>query len=237
MADRDRGREREADSSVEVRRPDGASRLAHALRTPLTSLELRLRKLREVAREAGTEELVTSTLADVREIQRLLDDALALGGASTLAGATERVPLASLLARVAERMSALAAERRVLLEPAGASPTGVAALCDARAVEQILVNLCDNAIRFSAPGRAVRLTAHGRGGRVVIEVSDRGAGIAEEDLERVLEPYFKVDRESRSSGLGLAIASELARAQGGRLSLASKPGSGTTVIVELERAP
>jgi two-component system sensor histidine kinase KdpD len=100
-------------------------------------------------------------------------------------------------------------------------------------IERALVNLLDNAARYS-DGAPVRIRAHAHGRRVLLRISDSGPGIAEPDLERIFEPFYR-GSESRGtgSGLGLAIARGFVEANGGRLRVESLPGQGTTFVVEL----
>ena len=106
---------------------------------------------------------------------------------------------------------------------------------DRRRVEQILLNLLQNAIEaLEGPGRvAVRILPLA-GDRVQVTVTDTGPGIPAEFLPRVTEPFFTTKRGG--TGLGLAIAARIMERLGGRLSVTSAPGAGTTFILELERA-
>jgi signal transduction histidine kinase len=102
-----------------------------------------------------------------------------------------------------------------------------------RATERILSNLLDNAVKFSPErdrGRA------GDAGMVEVLVENQGIGIPLAEQERVFEPFARLDREKPGAGLGLSIARELAEAQGGRLSLTSEPGRGSTFVLTLPRA-
>ena len=95
----------------------------------------------------------------------------------------------------------------------------------------MIINLVDNASKASTPGQTVELLAYGR----TIEVRDRGIGIAGEEIDRIVEPFYMVDR-SRSkrmggSGLGLALDKTIADAHGARLLISSAPGQGTSVKV------
>ena len=108
-------------------------------------------------------------------------------------------------------------------------------------LRQILVNLVGNAVKFTPPGGCIHVsTARWKDG-VQIRVSDTGIGIPSEQLERVFEPFFQVDRGTTrrypGTGLGLAIARDFARTMGGELRLESQPGRGTTASLELPVAP
>jgi len=102
-------------------------------------------------------------------------------------------------------------------------------------LEQLLMNLLLNAAQASEEGGLVRLTTSKtpRGVRLVVE--DRGCGMNQETRRRALEPFFTT--KSRGTGLGLPICSKIVEAHGGRLSIASTRGAGTTVTVDLPRFP
>jgi signal transduction histidine kinase len=105
---------------------------------------------------------------------------------------------------------------------------------DPTALGRVLLNLARNAMDATAPAGVLTLrTRTGGSDRVVLEVADTGRGIAPDHLARVLEPFFTTKPPGRGTGLGLAIVQNIVRAHGGTLELASEPGRGTTVRVEL----
>ena len=114
------------------------------------------------------------------------------------------------------------------------------AFADRRAVEQILTNLLDNACKYTEPGGRIEVRVSEDGGQVRLEVEDTGVGIPPEDLPRIFERFYRVDkarsRDLGGTGLGLAIVKHLAQAQGGEVSVRSKPHEGTTFTVVLPRA-
>ncbi len=108
---------------------------------------------------------------------------------------------------------------------------------DKRALQQILLNLLSNAIRFSDRGGKVVISARADAGAIVFTVEDNGIGISEEDLARVGEPYFQArssyERRHAGTGLGLSIVKGLVRLHGGEFSIRSRVGEGTRVSVRL----
>ena len=107
---------------------------------------------------------------------------------------------------------------------------------DERAFRQILINLLSNAVKFTPEGGTVTIGAQiDGGGRFVLQVADSGIGIAQEDLEAVFEPFKQVDgslaRKYQGTGLGLPLCKRLVELHGGRLTIESEPGAGTTVKV------
>ncbi len=110
-------------------------------------------------------------------------------------------------------------------------------IADKRALNQILLNLLSNAIRFSDRGGKVVVGARAEAGAIIFTVEDDGIGMSEEDLAQVGEPYFQArasyDRRHGGTGLGLSIVKGLVRLHGGELSIRSRVGEGTRVTVRL----
>ena len=105
-------------------------------------------------------------------------------------------------------------------------------------LEQALVNLVDNAVKFSEPGRVVQVEAQREGPQVIIRVRDQGPGIPPEHLPRIFERFYRVDagrsRKIGGSGLGLAIVKHIALAHGGRVTVTSSPGKETVFSLQVQ---
>jgi two-component system sensor histidine kinase VicK len=145
----------------------------------------------------------------------------------------EAVDLPRLMQIASDRMASQAVARAV--EVTVEASSGVPQVwVDADRIEQVLVNLIDNAIKYSRSGGTVTIRAGFEGdGMVSVQVQDNGIGIPADDLDRVGQRFYRADRaRSRAeggSGLGLAISQALVKAHGGRLRLESEEGAGTTV--------
>jgi signal transduction histidine kinase len=118
---------------------------------------------------------------------------------------------------------------------------GLAALGDPDRIQQILLNLLTNAVKFTGAGGAISVRAEANDGTVVVHVSDTGRGIPSDKLEAIFDPFVQLDRHRTDSsqqgvGLGLAISRQLARAMGGDLTVRSVPEKGSTFSVILPRA-
>jgi signal transduction histidine kinase len=104
-------------------------------------------------------------------------------------------------------------------------------------MKQVVVNLLDNAIKYTAEGGSVGLTVSPRGGKAVLEVADNGIGMTPEVLPRVFERFFRVDparsRAMGGAGLGLSIVKSICGAHQGRVEALSTPGQGSVFRVEL----
>jgi signal transduction histidine kinase len=121
-------------------------------------------------------------------------------------------------------------------------PPGLPAIrMDAAALGQALANLVDNAVKYSAERRAIRVAARAGSNEVVIEVADEGIGISPADLGRVFDKFFRVGHSEtqgrRGSGLGLSLVKHIAEAHGGRITVESRPGQGSRFAVHLPAAP
>jgi cell cycle sensor histidine kinase DivJ len=110
-------------------------------------------------------------------------------------------------------------------------------IADKRALNQILLNLLSNAIRFTDRGGSVTISARAEAGGISFVIEDNGVGLSDEDLARVGEPYFQAratyDRRHGGTGLGLSIVKGLVRLHGGELSIRSRVEEGTRVTVRL----
>ena len=128
--------------------------------------------------------------------------------------------------------------RRITLETA--VPRELSASADRAALEQILTNLVDNAIKYTPEGGRVRITADARDGKILLAVEDNGPGIPAVHLPRLFERFYRVDdarsRELGGTGLGLAIVKHLVLANGGEISVESQVGRGSRFVVSLPRA-
>jgi two-component system phosphate regulon sensor histidine kinase PhoR len=108
---------------------------------------------------------------------------------------------------------------------------------NARLIEQALVNLLDNAVKFSATGRLVSVEGRREDEQWVLSVRDQGCGIAAEHLPRLFERFYRVDkarsRQSGGTGLGLAIVKHIVMAHGGAVNVESTPGRGSVFSIRL----
>jgi signal transduction histidine kinase len=121
-----------------------------------------------------------------------------------------------------------------------APPDGPRLRADRDAIAQVLVNLVQNAVKYSPEGSPVRVTAGKRSGRGFIAVADRGRGIARRDHRRIFESFYRADdllaRGTEGTGLGLAIARRIVDAHRGAIEVESEPGQGSTFTVWLPLA-
>ncbi|MHB1499622.1 MAG: sensor histidine kinase [Candidatus Dormibacteria bacterium] len=213
-----------------------AADLAHELRTPLAVLQAELEAL-----TMGVEKLepaaVISLSEEVGRLSRLVEDLEVLSAAEA-AGPTlrrERVDLGDVARSACARLEKRFADRGVALTM-DLRPVAVAA--DPGRLEQMVVNLLSNSVKFTPSGGSVQLRVDRAGGQGRIVVTDTGIGIPTEEQALVFDRFFRGAgaRGTAGSGVGLAVVAELAAAQGGQATLHSSPGAGTTVTVSLPAA-
>jgi two-component system sensor histidine kinase KdpD len=205
--------------------------VSHDLRSPLTAIRAASDGLGSASLDltpADREELVATIRDEVRRLDRLVGNLLDV---SRLEAGPARVRPAlwtvdELLARALDALGA-DADRVVVSLPRELPATRV----DAAQIERVLVNLIENALKFSSVDDPVEVRVEVVEGSVLVRVSDRGPGVGADDVERIFEPF-----EGHGTGLGLAIARGFAEANGGRVTVESG-GPGATFVLELRAAP
>jgi heavy metal sensor kinase len=213
---------------------------SHELRTPLTAIrsvgEVGLREHRD---ENAYREIIGSMLEEADRLGHLVDSLLTLSRAD--AGQVKltlsRVDLVELVREVANHLGVLAEEKRQSLAVDAIAP--VFATVDRVVFRQAVINLVDNAIKYSPEGGHVRIVVRDQPQGPALEVIDTGHGIGVEDQKRIFDRFYRVDKaRSRAmggTGLGLAIARWAMEAHGGRLELESEEGRGSTFRIMLPR--
>lgn len=227
-------------ADAEARRVALIGDVAHELRTPLAGLEGYLEGLQDGVFAADPATL-GELQREVRRMHRLVDDLQELSSveAGQIALHPTDVDLAGVARRVAAQVRPRAEAAGLALDIAAEGPVAVRA--DADRVAQILLNLMSNAVRYTPEGGRVTLGITSRGREGVATVADTGIGIAPDDLPLVFERFFRADRSrsrtSGGSGIGLAVARELARAMGGDVTAHSDgEGRGSTFALALPLA-
>jgi two-component system, OmpR family, sensor histidine kinase BaeS len=214
--------------------------VAHELRTPLANLRGYLEALTDGVIEPDGH-LFRSLHEETLLQQRIVDDlqTLALAEAGRLAYLWVRTELVELLETCVTAHHAVAVGARVGLAVESAGPVHV--LADVDRLRQVIGNLVTNAVRHSPAGSCVQLTAAAVGDDAVIQVIDSGSGIADADLPRVFDRFWRADgargRGTGGNGLGLAIARQIVLDHRGRIEVRSRLGEGSTFTVTLPRHP
>ena len=224
---------------LEKVRQEFLSNISHELRTPLTSIIAYVETLQDGAiddpennkRFLGiirrNAERMNGLIADIAELSLIETGNVHID--------VREVRLAPIVDDIFAALSSKAAERGVSLVNRVASDGIVRA--DSMRIEQMLTNLIDNAIKFNREGGSVTVVFSKTPDKGLISVVDTGEGIVPENLQRIFERFYRIDRgRTRNvggTGLGLAIVKHLARLQGGEVFVASTLGRGTTFSIEL----
>lgn len=204
---------------------------SHQLRSPLTALRL---ELEELALDPANRGGVDRAIGEVGRLARTVDGLLLLARADGVRPTVEGVDVAAVVAHRVEIWGGVADEAEVGLT--ANVPAELRAIAVPGSLEQILDNLLANAIEATPPAGHVTVSARA-GARVTLEVADDGPGMTPEQLGRAFDRFWRGTSSPSGSGLGLPIARQLARASGGELGLAQRPGGGLVAWVTLDAVP
>jgi two-component system phosphate regulon sensor histidine kinase PhoR len=223
-------------------RRDFVANASHELRTPLAAVRGFAETLLANGSLSAADRRSYLEIIDrhARRLGSLVDDLLELSriesGDANLQ--PTRVDVAALVDAWLRDAKLRVAERRLAVSQHAEGPA--LAWADRRAVEQILANLLENAIRYTEPGGRIDVRTRSDERWVRIDVEDTGVGIPAADLDRIFERFYRVDkarsREHGGTGLGLSIVKHLVQGSGGRIQVRSEPGRGSTFSVTLPRA-
>ncbi len=224
-------------------RREFSANVSHELKTPLTSISGYAEiMMNGVAKPEDMPRFAASIYEEARRMTSLVNDILQLSrlDEQDMSDALAPVELLALARQIAERFRPAAEQGGLTLRVQGEAcmVAGVAQVLD-----EMITNLCDNAVKYNRPGGSVTVsvTRRAEDGRVRLAVADTGVGIAYEDQPRVFERFFRADK-SRSrrvggTGLGLSIVKHGAMVHNALLNLESVPGEGTCISVVFPPAP
>jgi two-component system, OmpR family, phosphate regulon sensor histidine kinase PhoR len=221
-------------------RKDFVTNVSHELRTPLASIQGYTETLLDGAIDDPEHNLRFLGIIrhNAERLTRITEDLLTLSRVEQKRQQFEfdSHPVGALLADAIDLMRPIAEKNRIALELEGA-PEDALARCDSEAVSQILSNLLDNAIKYTHAGGRIAVGAKVEGGFIEVHVRDTGIGIPEEELPRLFERFYRVDkarsREMGGTGLGLSIVKHLVAAQEGTTRVESRVGEGSTFFFTL----
>jgi len=213
---------------------------SHELRTPLTSMksamEVSLRDKELGIKEAR--EIISENIEDVDKLQALSDHLLQLAQYQKPDNLVKfaKVPVAEVVAGAVKKVLPLAKKKKIVIESDGVEKGEIKA--NKYSINDLLVILLDNAIKYSPRGKIVSISAKRNDGSVVIKVTDEGMGIAEKDLPHIFERFYRADlarskEEVGGYGLGLSIAKKIVDLHRGSIAVKSKMNEGTTFTVKL----
>ncbi|MCL6448453.1 MAG: cell wall metabolism sensor histidine kinase WalK [Armatimonadetes bacterium] len=229
---------------LEQLRRDFIADVSHEIRTPLTSIQGFTEALLDevTADKAVQAEYLKVIHQESLRLGRLLNELLDLARLESgkVRWDLNPIDVPELFAGVLLKLKPQIEEKSLCVEQE--IPPGFPALPgNEERIEQVLINLVQNAIRFSPPGGMIKMQASFSGEEATISVSDQGPGIPEEDLPHIWERFYRVEK-SRSralggTGLGLAIVRQIVELHGGKVSVSSREGAGSTFSFTLPLAP
>jgi two-component system phosphate regulon sensor histidine kinase PhoR len=226
---------------LEAVRRDFVANVSHELKTPLTSISgYSETLLSDHPDQETTHRFLQVILGNARRMQRLVDSLLDLSRIESgrWQPRPEELHLESLIAGVVDSFRDRSNQRKVSVET-DIAPEAATLFADEDAVNQILANLLDNALRYTPEGGRIVCRTRVDGDEIVLSVSDTGTGITREHLPRIFERFYRADssrsREEGGTGLGLAIVKHMVEAHGGRVSAESEWGMGTTISCTFPR--
>jgi two-component system phosphate regulon sensor histidine kinase PhoR len=225
---------------VEAIRRDFVANASHELKTPLTSIRGYAERLSDMKLPEAAVPAVDAIVSNAKRLGALVEDLLELSRieSGSVPNRPEPVDVAELARRLLRDLEPRVREGALVVDlHAEGDPR---AWADRRAVEQVLGNLLDNAVKYTPAGGRVEVAIRpGVSQRLRVSVSDTGIGIPRKDLPRIFERFYRVDpgrsRALGGTGLGLAIVRHLVQAMGGQLGVESQPGQGSRFWVELPR--
>jgi heavy metal sensor kinase len=211
---------------------------SHELRTPLTILQLELEGISQNHLSDGSlGDQIGSALEETHRMSRIVESLLAISrlDAGEARMDKTRMDLGELAASTGNEMVLLAEEKSIRLR-IRATP-GVQVEGDRTRLQQVIVNLIDNAIKYTQEGGDVEISVSGEGNTAVLEVSDNGPGIPAQALPHVFERFYRADkarsRASGGAGLGLSIVKAICTAHNAEVKVSSQEGRGASFRVEL----
>ena len=229
---------------LEQVRTDFAANVSHELKTPLTSIRGFVETLENGAIDNPemAHKFLRIIMLETERLTRLINDILSISKLESGDNevSVERLRLDKMAYDVADMLSIHAGEKEVTVNcHMNKEPVNIMGNSDR--VEQMLINLIENGIKYNKPGGSVTVQVFSNGVEANIAISDTGIGIAEENLPRLFERFYRVDkgrsRQMGGTGLGLAIVKHIIRTMGGEIEVHSKLGEGTEFLITLPLAP
>jgi two-component system phosphate regulon sensor histidine kinase PhoR len=225
-------------------RRDFVANVSHELKTPVTSIKGFVETLLDGVKDVDDSERFLRIIAKQSDrLHAIIEDLLSLSKIEQSEDAEdialEPAPLRGVLESALHNCEGAARDKQIEIKLD--CPADLTANINPLLLEQAIVNLIDNAIKYSEPQRDVQISAATEADAIAIRVTDRGSGIASEHLPRVFERFYRVDRaRSRKlggTGLGLAIVKHIVQAHHGRVTADSTLGVGSTFAIRLPKPP
>ncbi len=215
---------------------------SHELRTPLTVLQGELESVARTSSSLPAEirDTIGSALEETHRLTKIVENLLAISRleAGEARKQLERLDFADLVRSTADQMRLLAEEKHIHLDCNGAEAVEVDA--DPARLKQVVVNLLDNAIKYTPESGKVSISVVKQDGRAVLEIADTGIGISPDDLPHIFDRFYRADkarsRQMGGTGLGLSIVRSICLAHDGQVKVESTEGEGSVFHIELPLA-
>jgi two-component system phosphate regulon sensor histidine kinase PhoR len=224
-------------------RKDFVANVSHEIKTPITAIKGFVETLKDGAMQSpqDAERFLGIIQNHVQRLEALVEDLLSLSRieeeAEKEAIVLEEKPLKDVLMGALQLCQVKAEPKQIRMELSCAGD--VVARISPSLLEQAVVNLLDNAVKYSEAGKTIWVQTDAKPQETLIRVRDEGCGIEKQHLERLFERFYRVDkarsRKQGGTGLGLAIVKHIMEAHGGSVSVESQPGRGSTFTLHLPR--
>ncbi len=218
-----------------INRNEFLGNVAHELRTPIFAIQLSLETLLGGAINDSSVNVnfLNKALKHTKRLIELSDDLVTISRLETEMKLSKRyIKINELISEVVNSLSIVAQKKSLNLDFVSEIKDSLQVFCDAEAIKQVMVNLIDNAIKYTNEGGKIIVKTTKEGNNVFVTISDTGVGIPEESLPRIFERFYRVDkdrsREIGGSGLGLSIVKHILELHDSKISVESKLGEGTT---------
>jgi two-component system, OmpR family, sensor histidine kinase SenX3 len=222
---------------VESVRRDFVANVSHELKTPIGALGLLAETMAATDDPSVVQQLADRVVREADRLSRIVDDLLDLSTIEAQESPSRApIPVRLLVTETVDLVQAAAdlADVPIRISP---EPPEIEIACDRRQMRSALMNLLDNAIKYSGPGQSIEVGAQVDGDRLELVVRDHGIGIPTRDLERIFERFYRVDRarsrDTGGTGLGLAIVRHVVQAHGGEVTVTSSEGEGSTFTIQI----
>ena len=222
---------------LETIRRDFVANVSHELRTPLATIRAMAETLQDGALEDPTvsNHFLGTINAEAQRLTRISEDLLILSQAESRQPEKEPFNLSMMLTKVVSRFQPQAEKETLSL--CADVPPGLMVIANHDQIEQVLVNLVDNALKYTSSGGRVLVTAERKQESIAVHVSDSGIGIRSQDVPRIFERFYRVDkhrsRQSGGTGLGLSIVKHIVEAHGGQVTVDSEYNRGSVFTITL----
>jgi len=213
---------------------------SHELRTPLAILQTDLENEMSVSQQEVDRQRIASNLEEVGRMSRLVENLLALSRFDEEARVQPRfvsLDLLSVIKDTVDRLETLAQQHEVMFDFEKTEKIEIKVFSDKEMLSQVLSNVLKNAVIYNKKGGSVMIKIEVQPREVKVFVIDTGIGIAKEDLDKIFDRFYRVDksrsRQTGGSGLGLSIVRSIIEQLNGSIKIISRPEQGTTVVLSL----